>query len=46
MYESAGTTFDTLKSRVIVENSPVEANGTSQITIRAYFLDVNGVPLE
>lgn len=46
LYESVGTTFDTLKSRVVVENSPAQADGTSQITIRAYFLDVNGVPLE
>lgn len=46
MYESAGTTFDTLRSRVLVDNSPSEANGTDAIHITAYFLDVNGIPLE
>lgn len=46
MYESAGTTFDTLRSRVIVEDSPQEANATSEVKIKAYFLDVNWVPLE
>ena len=46
IYESVGTTFDTLKSRVTVENSPAAADGTQAVTIRAYFLDVNGVPLE
>jgi len=45
-YESAWTTFDTLRSRVIVEDSPAEANWTNEIKIRAYFLDVNWVPLE
>lgn len=45
-YESAWTTFDTLRSRVIIEDSPAEANWTSEIKVRAYFLDVNWVPLE
>lgn len=46
IYESVGTTFDTLKSRVTIENSPAAADGVQAVTVRAYFLDVNGVPLE
>ena len=46
VYSSVGTTFDTTKSRVTIENSPAAADGVQAVTVRAYFLDVNGVPLE
>lgn len=45
-YESAWSTFDTLRSRVLIEDSPAEADWTQEIIVKAYFLDVNWVPLE
>ena len=45
-YESVGTTFDTLRSRVIISNSPSEADATEEISVKVYLLDVNWVPLE
>jgi uncharacterized repeat protein (TIGR01451 family) len=46
IFQSVGTTFDTQKSRVIIEDSPAEANGVWAIKVRVYLLDVNWVPLE